>query len=195
LLAIGSPDDTEDLGRVEDRVVYFQSSDRHWREMFRRAAEAARAVIVIPGTTPSLMGEIGELKNAGALSKLIAFMPATPTGKVARWVVQYEFTEAVAREWEAARQKWRTLGVVLPPYEGNGMVFEFDFSGHAANEVRLDGQVLRPDLTRLGQLARDKPCDATRPVSSLIAELERLEVPKKRPGLVREIARFLGLGY
>ena len=49
-LAIGAPDDT--IGMSEEHVLYFQSSEDSWLEMFSLASEAARAVIVIPGDTP-----------------------------------------------------------------------------------------------------------------------------------------------
>jgi hypothetical protein len=97
--------------------------------------------------------------------------------------------------WEAAREAWRALGLALPPYERSGMVFAIDVSGNVVNEVRLDGQILAVDLTPLRELANIKPWDAARPVSSLIPELELLEVPKRHPGVFHEIGRFLGLGY
>jgi hypothetical protein len=163
-------------------------------KMFKLASEAACAIIVIPGWTPGLMREIRELTTVEALTKLIVFMPPTPTGFAAKWIVRYESTDAIAMKWEEVRRQWADIRVSLPAYEGGGMVFGLDSSGKPCKEFRLDGQALAVDLAPMRELART-PRASTQPTRTLIPELERLEVPRNRPGLILEILRFVGLGY
>jgi hypothetical protein len=57
LIAIGTPGEVTGVSFVRHDVLYFQSAEATWLEMFNLAAQGARSVILIPGTSPGLMQE------------------------------------------------------------------------------------------------------------------------------------------
>jgi hypothetical protein len=192
LLAIGGPDDTIEMS--EKSLLYFQSAESGWAEMFRLASEAARAVIVIPGITQGILQEIRELISSGAVSKVIVFMPPTPSEFVGKWIARYSGTEAIATSWTIAQSEWGKIGVSLPDYDKSGMLFALDPSGRPRREVKLNGRVEGLDLTPIRELTKQSG-GSSAPVSVLIPKLERLEAARKRAGLLREFIRLVVLGY
>jgi hypothetical protein len=192
LLAIGAPDDTIEMS--EKRLLYFQSAKSAWVEMFRMASEAARAVIVIPGVTKGILQEIHALSSSGAISKVIVFMPPTPSGFAAKWITRYSDPQAIGMRWAEAQSEWKKVGVSLPAYDSGGMLLTLRDSGKPDRELRLNGKIEGLDLTPIRELTSALGVSGT-PVSALVPKLERLEAPRKRLGLLREVIRLVGLGY
>jgi hypothetical protein len=191
-LAIGAPDDTIEMS--EKRLLYFQSSESGWTEMFRLASKAARAVIVIPERSPGVGREIRDLASSGSLSKVIIFMPPTPTGFEAQWIMQYVDTKAISIRWSAVQRQWECIGISLPDYDKAGMLFALDSSGKPHREVKLNGRAKGLDFTPIRELTKTLG-GSSMPVSVLVPMLERLEASWNRHSLLKEVLRLIGLGY
>ena len=173
-------------------MLYFQSAKATWFEMFNLAAQAARSVILIPGTSSGLMQEVHALISSDSLVKVIVFMPPTPTGMI-KWFVGYGGTGRIARQWEDARTSWRDLGLELPAYRNCGMLFMLNSIGTVEVNYELDGNCgdidLRPICTLLQRVT-----GPSAPLSEIIAKLERLEVAARMPGILRQVIELIVLG-
>ena len=139
LIAIGAPGEVTGVSFARQDVLYFQSAKATWFEMFNLAAQAARSVILIPGTSPGLMQEVHALISSDSLVKVIVFMPPTPTGMINKWIIRYKEPEGIARKWEQVRTSWRDLGLELPAYRNCGMLFVLNSIGMVELSYELNG--------------------------------------------------------
>jgi len=72
-------------------VLYFQSAKATWFEMFNLAAQTARSVILIPGTSSGLMQEVHALISSDSL---VVTVPSAPLSEI---IAKLERLEVAAR--------------------------------------------------------------------------------------------------
>jgi hypothetical protein len=194
LIAIGAPGEVTGVSFERQDVLYFQSANATWFEMFNLAAQAARSVILIPGTSPGLMQEVHALISSDSLVKVIVFMPPTPTGMI-KWIARYRETEKIAKNWEHMRTSWRDLGLELPAYRNCGMLFVLNSTGMVELSYELDGNCGDIDLSPVCTLLQ-RMTSPSAPLSEIFAKLERLEDSRGRrmPSILRQVLELIFLG-
>jgi hypothetical protein len=119
LLAIGG-ENFEEYGVRMQRspLIFIRCRDEAWRPCFQVAAQAARAILVCPASSPALLEEMYSLVHFGLLEKTIVFMPSE------------SMVPGVSSEWLKYRQRASRYGFRLPEYSAYGMLYvpKDDFS-------------------------------------------------------------------
>ena len=191
-IAIGAPGTVITEAFARQDLLYFQSDESCWHLMFDFAAKAARAIILIPETTPNLLWEVRALVRSGCLSKAILFMPPTPTGAI-RWIAAYNRPTDIAVKWAHARAAWNKIGLELPAYQKSGMLFALGSDGDVQERCDLNGFVEALDLAPVRDLV-ERVAGSSTPLRELIPRLEPLEIPPHRPGILRQVVELIFLG-
>jgi hypothetical protein len=192
-IAIGAPSEVTGHSFAKQDLLYFQSSEASWLEMFSLAAQGARAVILIPGTTGGLLQEVSALRSSSRLAKIILFMPPTPTG-IIRWLDRYSGPEEIPRNWERVRASWKDLAIELPVYRNSGMLFVLNSIGSVELNYDLNGSVDCVDVRPIGTLIQ-RVITPSAPLNELIVKLERLEIAVRRPSILRQLLGLVFLGH
>jgi hypothetical protein len=106
LVSIGLPDDQEGAGRV--------TMDGTWYKRFKRLADRAKVIFVVPGVDDGIKAEICSLRSSGLLLKVVFFKP--------KW---YPRTA-----WADMKEFYETkVGIEFPEYSSKHLSFRVDASG------------------------------------------------------------------
>ncbi len=127
-------------------LLMFEPDDDIWFEVFEILSAASRAVLMLPGETQSVGREYNSLKSRNLLPKLVLVMPPySRTFRGRRAIMPFiddKFAELEAG-WSKAREHFKALGVMLPPYDPGGLAFTIDATGSVKDQVALAGSFLR----------------------------------------------------
>ncbi len=111
LIGIGFPDGQEGAGHVT-------TTDIEWSDRFRKLADRAAAIVVVPGTQPGIIEEIQWLKESGLLMKTIFFKP--------KWYPRIA--------WQKMRQFHEyKRDIELPAFSSKQVTFRVDSSGRCCD--------------------------------------------------------------
>jgi hypothetical protein len=106
-VSIGSPDGQEGAGRVI-------TADTEWSDRFRKLADRASTIVVVPGVQPGIIEEIRWLRARGLLGKTAFFKP--------KW---YPRTA-----WQTMKQLYEDEGgIELPAFSSRQISFRADPAG------------------------------------------------------------------
>jgi hypothetical protein len=181
VIAIGGPLDIRNFYE-DSTVMYIQSNEKRWREMFILAATASRAVIMIPGTSNGILHEAGVIRDLNLWSRVICFMPPSPDpGRSFKFLERIVDESAAAKEWRRVRLEWGALGYKLPPYDPKGKLFTCTNGFQVKKSVTLDFDVSKSS-TAIELLLPIPPVDS-KPLSSVLPDLLLHEAPRCRPHL------------
>lgn len=137
--AIGSPNNT--IGAAKLIIP-----DEGWVAIFHDLSSRANAIFVLPFYMPSTAYEIKWLKDNNLFGKVVFVMPGdAPFGIVGEdWNAENMFdVEWVNERWEKDRKKYIELGIFLPKYKDNGMLFQLDEKGDSIRVAALGKTELR----------------------------------------------------
>jgi hypothetical protein len=110
-----------------------------WRWDFKRLANSAELLLIIPYAYEGTMYELKEIKENEYLDKCIFIMPETLDGGT--WHKE---------QWEKGMEKVKQLGIELPPYERRGMLFKVSQDGCVTDAFKLNANLGRaPRVQRL----------------------------------------------
>lgn len=132
------------IGRVKGQVgpSAVVSSDEQWRDKAERLLHRAALVIVIPGSSPGSMWELGEIRARRLLDRTVWIMPAASILDD-----HLQFEEA----WRATASACSShLRLSLPDYDPRGTIFCFGRSG-SEPEIRPFSQALLASLIDLSR--------------------------------------------
>jgi hypothetical protein len=116
LMAVGGNDHRS----VHKQYLTLEVADSQWLSAFEAIALASQAIFLLPQTTPGLTKEVQAVVNCDLMSKLLVFMPSTPTDDP--WGL-FEGKYNYASEWQQVRELWHRRGFRLPEYDSKGMVY------------------------------------------------------------------------
>lgn len=111
LIALGRPGEGIGANRIE-------TAEGAWQNDVDLLVRRSRGVLLVPSDRPGTLWEIQQLAAQGLLSKVIFVMPPRTAGDY----------DSAAR-WEDARRAVTQLGLELPPYDNNGLLFELESQG------------------------------------------------------------------
>jgi hypothetical protein len=191
-IAIGAPNEVTGASFEKHDLLYFQSAESTWLKMFSLAGEGARAVILVPGTTPGLLQEVRALVSSGNLRKIILFMPPTPTG-IIRWIGGYSGPKEIEKNSERVRASWKNFGLELPAYRNGGMLFVLNSIGTVALDYDLHGVDDCIDLSPIRTLVQHVNGPSA-PLNELLPKLESLEVAMRMPSILLQMIELVLLG-
>ncbi|EMS34135.1 hypothetical protein C943_03952 [Mariniradius saccharolyticus AK6] len=179
MLAIGSAADIRNYYEKSD-VMFIQSEEATWLEMFSMAVSAARGVIVIPGTSVGLMHEIQVIRERDLWYKVVCFMPPLPNpSRPFRFLDRFVDEQAAAKQWKRVCVVWNDLGFELPAYDPKGQIFTCsqDFRLKASVSLEYDmGKLPAAFATLLPTLA-----GSGTPLCDVLPALLQHEAPRRRP--------------
>ncbi len=189
LIAIGGDVDLQNYYRGSD-VIYVQSRDETWFQMFANVLAGVRAVIVIPGLSEGLLREMRAIAQLRAWDRVLVFMAPDPApDRDYKFLDWYADDRAAEKEWEKVRQMWNELGYALPAHQAAGMLYAAASGFSVAESVSLEHDVLRlPDTLALLLKRHSSP---GKPVREILPLLEADEAPPLRPDVM---GRLLGVG-
>jgi hypothetical protein len=142
LVALGRPGEMYGAGRVP-------ADEKTWQGTVARLALAATTILVIPAAHPGTLWELAWLKRSHCLAKTVLIMPQDPHAPSGHWIIregpeqifgtQWEggHTFDYAGEWASARASAGSLGLALPAYEPQGMLFALDDDGSLRDQRPL----------------------------------------------------------
>ncbi len=130
LVALGHPGEQFGAGRI-------LSADEQWKNNFESLATRAKAILLIPSSTPGTLWEIEWLVQRGFVSRCIFVMPPAPAGRL----------KEMAEFWEDGRTVLSHNGVALPEYSHVGALLLYSGSGARVSSVTL-GQTSDKQLRR-----------------------------------------------
>jgi hypothetical protein len=105
------------------RLVH--APDKLWFDAMKVLAAHAKAILVIPDNSESLVQEVAHVIRAHPC-KVAFIMPPSDTGAETRWDVMKEYRfEGIdlSQIWSEARRAMQEAGVTLPSYDRTGGVF------------------------------------------------------------------------
>ncbi|MEM6927113.1 MAG: hypothetical protein AAF602_09305 [Myxococcota bacterium] len=139
LVALGKPGEHEGAGRVE-------TGDEAWKDAFRRLAEPALLLLVVPTPGRSLEWEVRWVREHGHLSKCLFVMPPGKPSLSAR----FDWKPA----WRAMRDDLKQHGIELPEHDHEGAMFFLGVDGRVVDRESLLGPDPKPRFVsyNLGQL-------------------------------------------
>lgn len=185
LIALGGPADVRNYYEASD-VLYIQSREQDWLEMFSAALSAAQAVILVPGLSDGLLREIRAIAALHSWDKVLVFMPPVPDpNRPFKFTSFYVNEKAAGEEWEKVRARWNELGYELPEYVPAGMVYLSGVGFSAGKSVSLEHDVRNLDAALNRLLADQEGSGAA--LKDLLPLLEQSEAPPRRPGLFSRI--------
>lgn len=135
LIALGRPGEAVGAGRI-------QTADATWQADIDLLIQRAQAVLLVPSERPGTRWEIEKLLREGLLPKVVFVMP--PRSAEGGYDTQ--------ARWEVARTSLASLGVELPPYDPDGLLFELSAQGRLLQAEPLlphDERAMRISLQRL----------------------------------------------
>ena len=160
-------------------VLYLSPNDDDWFELFELLSASARAVVMLPGETESVLREHASLRARKLSSKVLMLMP--PVDRVARrrfapW--HQTHSDDVERGWAETSRRFAEDGIQLPPYDPQGNVFLIDDDGAVTRTISLEGYFLRVDRA-IESLVPDPGAGVTA-MRDLMPRLGRFDLPELR---------------
>jgi hypothetical protein len=152
-------------------ALFFESSDQDWETMFRLAASAARAIVLVPGDTPGVVEEISTLLRGELWPKVVLFMPPSPKG----FNRMHSHWWTVPDRWARVRDYWKEQGLLLPEYRKEGAFIVCTPEGEEKASVSLQNDLA---LSRLGDRMAallDTMAGPSQPTSEVLLALEEVE--------------------
>jgi hypothetical protein len=139
-LALGGPlDELPPLGAARD-----YAEDADWQTRFMTLAQAARAIVLVPGTSDALKWELHTLLNAGLAAKLLVLVGSDTFQSSALWWVGrlYGWRNP---DWSSFRGLLQVSGYSVPPHAPRPYsVLCFDKAGRGG--WLADGTAVAPEL-------------------------------------------------
>lgn len=170
VVAIG-PARSGTAGAPRVDVLFLEPADADWFAVFEAVSHGSRAIVMLPGETQGVAQEVVSLRRRGLLRKLIVVMP--PLRRRSSIVPWLRIDAGrVVQGWDAARAQFRALGVALPDYDPEGLVFALDDDGTVRQRVPLAGSFVLA-ARAVGTLAPADGDPAARPLRDIMRDLER----------------------
>jgi hypothetical protein len=186
VLGIGGLTNVADYYSETD-TLHYQVDDASWENVFLYIADSAKAIVIIPGTSPGVSREIEILNDRGFLQKTLVFMPPTPSNK-GRTFFKYLDLERVAEEWETVRKFWREKrGFDFPKYNVDGMLFSVGPMYQKLAYITIDRDCSPLVLSKAVEELLPRNTTITKPVSEIIPEIDRWEVPLPSPNWFNQL--------
>ena len=154
LIALGSPGESVGAGRIV-------TVDNRWQVDIDLLIRRATGILLVPSDRPGTLWEIDKLHREGMLPKVIFVMPPLAQGGY----------DSTAR-WNAARAAAADIGLDLPPYDPQGLLFELDAQGHFLQAEALLAHAPRA-MRRSFRRLLDPAAPATTLAQSLATARER----------------------
>jgi hypothetical protein len=133
--------------------LYLAEDDAAWHASFTALAKSARAVLVVPETTAGLLAELETLRELALIGKTLVWMqPATVYGSYGPEPAR--LGNALAERWQQVRIELSSVGIHLPTYDPEGMLYlaAFDYSIRVSVKLagKFDELTVRQALAELG---------------------------------------------
>lgn len=115
-------------GGLQDNAAEYFLQSKEWLIYVEACAKIAQAVIIVPGTTESLIMEMKMLRDQELLDKTFVLMPPEKEG------------DATEKQWENIREQLTDWGFHLPFYEEGGMIYQpnYNYSNHFSWKLHND---------------------------------------------------------
>jgi len=115
-IALGKPGEHRGAARV-------LTTEEHWKIQASLLIKMARIIIILPGCKSGTLWEVEYIKNNRHFDKTIFIMPPSNSS-------YYQCDENdIQREWEGFKSFCNLLGMKIPPYNPDGLVFNLNDSG------------------------------------------------------------------
>jgi hypothetical protein len=159
LIAFGKPGEHFGSGRIH-------ATEEEWREDFKKLANRAWAIFVLPFNATSTQWEIDWLIHEGLIPKCIFVMPPRPIGDF----------QAVSKMWSEAREVLSNKGVPLPPYSGDGALFRIGQNEKLTGIQQSSSRRLRRQVLDLLQGGAERNSHTGRIILYVLAAIAALFV-------------------
>lgn len=137
LVALGRPGEHVGAGRIS-------TDDSAWQEDLLRLANASAAIFVIPSSRAGTAWEIETIVASELWKKSIFLMPP-------------RLTRELAKTWDADRKHLAKIGITIPKYVTDGMLFTLDRRGQVNGRVDLRDKALACAIQEVRADARSTP--------------------------------------
>lgn len=179
IVAIG-PARSGTAGAARVDVLFLEPADADWFAVFETVSLGSRAIVMLPGETQGVVQEIESLRRRRLLGKLILVMPALRRHPgIVPWL--RVDVEQVVRGWEAARERFGALGIVLPDYDPQGMVFALDEGGRVRERAPFGRSFISAART-IRTFAPPDGHPTARPLRDIMRDLEPYDLAARVAG-------------
>lgn len=147
-------------------LIVLQESDAQWLQTVEYLMKRCRAVIFLPGVSPSITYEIQTLRRLDLFNRVIVLMP--PASK--SWIDQQTENQKMQSAWGKVQKRLKSkLALNLPRYNPNGLLYlpNQDLSVMDSYELGHNFENFNEALWRLSRIG-DSECST---LSELLIEL------------------------
>lgn len=137
-VAIGMPSH-EMPDRGDHEIVFIETSDADWHNVFLTVAKHSRFILLSPGWTTGVLHEMKTISAEGLWRRTVVYMPPILDGS--------RDTKIITKSWGRARNHCATIGMQLPEYDQQGMLYvpNSDFSvNHSYPLLTVSGEWALP---------------------------------------------------
>ena len=140
LVALGKPGEQIGAGRIQSQV-------EQWQKDVDLLAKGATHIFVLPTDTPGTKWEIEYIMENQLIERCIFLMP--PAGSNIDW----------REDWERTASEMQKLGIHLPPYKSNGMIFTIGKDGTVKLSISLgaNAKQVKNDINELIRRVGETP--------------------------------------